>query len=110
MDLHFRHSALRNSLFISIASLIASIPGSAWAVCVTTNKSAVRDVMTFAGADIGQKITNAMNDLICNGITAGVLDARSMTGVQTISQELRIGNNWDNSFTLQLGRVTIETT
>lgn len=66
----------------------------------------VRKASDFPGNDAGEKILNAQADLLNHGINAGIIDATDFVGVQKITSRITLGNNWNNSFTLKLGRAT----
>jgi hypothetical protein len=58
----------------------------------------------FPGADAGAQIAAALALFGTLGIKSGIVDATDLNGRQTISSELRIGNDWASSYTVLLGR------
>lgn len=89
----------------SVADAQASVTDAA-APTSPTPTSAVRKAIAFPGANAGEQIAAAQNDLIQSGVSAGIIDASDYSGLQTIDVPLTLGSGFASSFTLILGRAT----
>lgn len=68
--------------------------------------SAIRRATDFPGATAGDQILAAQKDILDRGYSTGIIDATDYNGVQAINLDLVLGDNWNTSFTLLLGRAT----
>ncbi len=95
------------TVFALVALVLVSIASSQPAPCpgpdeqvYTKRLNAIRYADQFPGGTAGLKIANALNDLPSTG---GVVDARSLAGVQTIDVNLYVGQPGAKPTVLLLG-------